>query len=330
MNEIPSESRSAAGERRRPFRQFDLNLLRTLDILLEERNITHAASRMNVSQPAMSGALQRMRDFFGDPLLVRVGREMELTPLARSLVGPVRATLNTIRLTLEAVPHFDPATAKRNFTIAMSDYAAFVMMPFILRQLSTQSPYVSCTTEPVSEVSFAKLASNEIEFGITSDYWRGFGDYGPGPDIRNELVFEDRFVCVVDQHNPITQLSLDNYCAMQHVAVRMGRGLTSLVEHSWLINDLDINVTAVTTSFASAPAMVRGTPLVATVQARLARALAPAMGIRELPCPVPIPPLRESLIWHERNDIEPGHQFMRKIIKASAHNIPSLDDLSPP
>ena len=230
MNQIPSESRSPAGERRRPFRQFDLNLLRTLDVLLEERNITHAASRMNVSQPAMSGALQRMRDFFGDPLLIRMGREMELTPLARSLVGPVRTTLNTIRLTLEAVPHFDPATAKRNFTIAMSDYAAFVMMPVILRQLSTDFPYISCTTEPISELAFAKLASNEIEFSISSDYWRGYGDHRPGPEVHNELLFEDKFVCVVDQpRQPAACVfrSARRRCVRTGVCCRLARAIAA-------------------------------------------------------------------------------------------------------
>lgn len=330
MNEIQPGSERPKAERKRPFHQFDLNLLRALDVLLEERNVTHAATRMNVSQPAMSGALQRMRDFFGDQLLIRVGREMELTPLAQSLAGQVRATLNNIRRTLDADPHFDPATTKRNFTIAMSDYVVFVMMPAILRQLSIRAPYISCSAEPINEASFARLSSNDIELCIASDHWRGYGDYGPGPDIRSELMFEDQFVCVVDQNSPISTLSPDAYRTMQHVVVRMGRGIMSVVELSWLSNDLDISVTGATTSFASAPAMVRGTPLVATVQSRLARALAPALGVREVPCPVPIPPLRESLVWHARNDFEPGHQFMREIITAAARSLPSLDELPRP
>ena len=310
--------------RKRRFNQFDLNLLRALDVLLEEQNITHAAARMNVTQPAMSGALQRMRDYFGDQLLIRVGREMKLTPLAQSLAGPVRAWLTGIRQTLGVDPQFDPKTTRRDFTIAMSDYAAFVIMPKLLERLASAAPYIACNIEPLNEAVFARLASNEIEFSIASDHWHGYGAYeSPGRDIRSNLLFTDQFICVVAEDNPVTgpALSLEDYLNMQHLVVRMEGHMLSAVEHTWRIQDLSPRVIASATSFTSMIGMVRGTPYVATVQVRLARALAAALGLREMPCPIEISLLRETLLWHARNDLDPGHRFMREQIMEVASGI---------
>jgi LysR family nod box-dependent transcriptional activator len=319
-NELVVDSRS---DRKRRFNQFDLNLLRALDVLLEEQNITHSATRMNVTQPAMSAALQRMRDYFGDQLLIRVGREMKLTPLAQSLAGPVRALLTDIRQTLGVDPQFDPKTTRRDFTIAMSDYAAFMVMPKVLERLASTAPYLSCTIEPLNEAVFARLASNEIEFSIASDHWRGYGDFeSPGRDIRSTLLFTDEFVCIVDAANPVTgsTLSLEDYRNMQHLVVRMEGRMLSIVEHTWRVEDLDPRVVASAASFTSMIGMIRGTPYVATVQARLSRALAGAMAVREVTCPIKIS-LREALLWHSRNDFEPGHRFMRDLIIEAARSI---------
>jgi LysR family transcriptional regulator, nod-box dependent transcriptional activator len=319
--EVTSESAELG--RKRPFHRFDLNLLRALEILLEERNVTHAANRMNVTQPTMSAALQKMRDYFGDQLLIKVGRDMELTPLARSLSATIPTLLIEIRRTLDAGPRFDPKVAKRNFAISMTDYAAFVMMPRLLERLAREAPYISCSVEPISEVSFGRLASNEVDFSVASDRWRGYGDYGPGPDIRSQLLFTDDFVCVVDPSTPAVpvELTLEEYLRMQHLTVRLGRGISSIVENVWVQNDLSITVAATASTFSTLMCMVPGTPHVATVQRRLARRFAGPLGLREMPCPVPIPPLQESLIWHARNDFEPGHQFMRDLIAEAARHI---------
>ena len=332
MEDIGVGGDSFGSDRKRRFNQFDLNLLRALDVLLEEQNITHAATRMNVTQPAMSGALQRMRDYFGDQLLIRVGREMKLTPLAQSLAGPVRALLTDIRQTLGVDPQFDPKTTRRDFTIAMSDYAAFIIMPKLLERLAATAPYISCSIVPLDETVFSRLASNEIEFSIASDHWRGYGAENPGRDVRSSLLFTDSFVCGVAQDNPVTgpALSLEDYLNMQHLVVRMEGRMLSIVEHTWRIEDLSPRVAASATSFTSMIGMIRGTPYVATIQARLARALAAALGVRQMTSPIEIPQLREALLWHARNDFEPGHRFMRELIieVAKDFNVESTDTSS--
>src|SRR5260221_12475121 len=113
-------------------KSFDLNLLRSLDALLSERSVTRAADRVCVSQPTMSGSLQRLREYFEDQLLIRVGRAMELTPLARSLVGSVRDVLQSIQSTLDIKQGFDPATSNLTFLMSMSGYESVEHMPLVI------------------------------------------------------------------------------------------------------------------------------------------------------------------------------------------------------
>src|SRR5215472_18123748 len=110
------------------FRQLDLNLLVALDALLMERNITEAGRRLHVTQSAMSGSLGRLREYFGDELLVQIGRKMVPTPLAETLAEPVREILLKVKATVDARPGFDPATSTRRFSLMMSDYVSTVLM----------------------------------------------------------------------------------------------------------------------------------------------------------------------------------------------------------
>lgn len=120
--------------------RFDLNLLIGLDALLHEKNVTRAAERVFVSQPAMSAALQKLREFFDDPLLVRVGRDMQLTPRGLSPVGPVREALLQIQATLGTQPSFDPGTVQRTFTLIVSADALLRVMPTVFRLPTLRAP----------------------------------------------------------------------------------------------------------------------------------------------------------------------------------------------
>jgi LysR family transcriptional regulator, nod-box dependent transcriptional activator len=302
-------------------RSFDLNLLISLDALLAERSVTRAAERVCVSQPTMSGCLQRLREHFADQLLIRVGREMELTPLARSLVIPVHEVLNGIQTTLNRKPTFDPQTAKRSFHICMTDYAAMVIMPIVLKRLAAEARYMSCHVEPLSEASFDRLSSGDLDFGIVADRWRLFGEHLPSAEIRNEALFSDDFVCIVDRDHPTVRdrLTLDDYKRLPHNLVRFGRRIESIVEHAWRLADLDLTVAATAPSLTSLVFMLPGTPNIATTQSRLARIIATSLPLKIFPCPLEIPPVNEALAYHSRHEFDPGHQFMRRVfIEAAA------------
>src|SRR5579872_1149153 len=155
--------------------RFDLNLLIALDALLHEKNVTRAAERVFVSQPAMSAALQKLRDYFNDPLLVRVGRDMELTPRGLSLVEPVREALLRIQATLGTQPTFDPATVKRTFTVIVTDEAAGGVVPAVLRRVAREAPGVQCHIEQVSHTSLSRIEYGDADLCLCLDILRLFG-----------------------------------------------------------------------------------------------------------------------------------------------------------
>jgi LysR family transcriptional regulator, nod-box dependent transcriptional activator len=301
-------------------RAFDLNLLRSLDALLSERSVTRAADRLYVSQPTMSGALQRLREYFEDQLLIRVGRDMELTPLAKSLAGPVHDALQNIQSTLAIRPSFDPATVKRVFRLAMTDYAAVILMPSVLQRLTQLAPYISCEIQPLTEAIYNNLASGDTDFVVAGGNWRLFGGSEPGVEIRNELLFSDSFVCVVDRNHPTVTdtLTLEEYRRLPHLSVRLGPGTESLIEHSWKVAELDMKVTATSGNFLLSICLIPGTPAVATTQKRLAQLLAASLPLKVIPCPVAVPALHEALLWHARNEFDPGHEFMRGVFAEAA------------
>jgi DNA-binding transcriptional LysR family regulator len=302
------------------FGNFDLNLLRTLDALLVEKSVTRAAERLCISQPAMSGALQRLRDYFKDQLLIRMGREMELTPLAESLATPVRAALLQIQATLATRPNFDPAVARRQFNVAMSDYASLVLMPPVLRRLAVEAPYMTCHVETLTDASFNRVETGDLDFVATVENWHLFRRDGVAQDLKMRRLFSDDFVCVVDANHPAVGevLTIEQYKALPHISVRFGHRLITLVEQAWKLAEFDINVAATGPSFSALLFMLPGTQMIATIQRRFARALAASLPLRVIECPFPVEPLQEALMWHARSEFDPGHQYLRRIFSEAA------------
>jgi LysR family nod box-dependent transcriptional activator len=302
------------------FGNFDLNLLRTLDALLVEKSVTRAAERLCISQPAMSGALQRLRDYFKDQLLIRMGRDMELTPLAESLASPVRAALLQIQATLATRPNFDPSVARRQFHVAMSDYASLVLMPPVLRRLAAEAPYMTCHVEMLTDASFSRVETGDLDFFATVENWHLFRRDGMALELKMRRLFADDFVCVVDSSHPTIgeRLTIEQYRTLPHISVRFGHRLITLVEQAWKLAELDINVAATGPSFSALLFMLRGTNMIATVQRRFAATLAATLPLRVLECPFPVEPLQEILMWHARSEFDPGHQYLRQVFLEAA------------
>lgn len=302
---------------------FDLNLLRALDALLDEVNVTRAAERLCVTQPAMSGALRRLREHFDDELLIRKGRKMERTLLGSALQVSVRNLLSDIRMAVETRPSFDPATSNESFRISISDYGALVLMPEVLRLLSASAPNVSCNVETLSSTSFVELEKGYFDFAFAADHWSLYGDYGPSQEVATAVLFEDDFVCVVDNNNLAVgkELTLRQYGSLQHNSVAFGHGIESLIEEAWDRVGLDVRVAARAPDFSSLVLMVPGTPLIATAQRRLCEVLVSAVPLRIMECPLPVRALRETMLWNVRNNDDPAHQFMRAIFLEAAATI---------
>ena len=302
------------------FERFDLNMLVALDTLLREKSVTRASQRMHITQPALSGTLQRLREYFNDPLLVRIGREMELTPHGQALVEPVREALLRIRGVLETQPEFDPATAKRVIRVAMSDFCTFAYLPHVVRRLSAQAPAIRLEVETGLSSSLDRLDAGDIDLCIThSSYWNMKDHESPRESFLVDPLFSDHFVCVVAQDHPLQdRMTLDDYLRLPHAVGSLGEHAISLHEVALRRYGLTLNVQVVLPGFTGLMLQLAGTPLVATVPSRLATLLSQWTPVRVFPPPLEIQPVEESLLWHARNDADPGHAWVRALLKQVA------------
>jgi LysR family transcriptional regulator, nod-box dependent transcriptional activator len=301
---------------------FNYDLLPALGALLTERSVTKAAEQLCISQPAMSGALQRLRDHFDDPLLVRVGREMELTPRAQALTGPVRELLLRTRLLLETGPEFDPANSQRRFVIALSDYAATNLLPAVSARLMREAPGVTLAAEPLLSPVYEHLDAGDLDLVVTAEDPRLDHNATTSHFLRQTL-FTDRFVCVVAVENSRVGevLSLAEYKALPHAVVRFGRGMNTIEADALQRLGMHVRVAMTTSSFTNLLFLIPGTDLICVVQERLARRFQPILPIRVLDPPLAIPDLMETLVWHPRADSDPGHAWLRELIRDEAGRI---------
>ena len=196
---------------------LDLNLLVALDALLAEQSITRAAQRLNLSPSATSGALGRLRDYFGDELLARVGRRMVPTPLGEILRGEVRDCLLHIQAAVQARPSFDPAQARRHFRLMMSDYAATVVMPGVLQRLEREAPGLTLELLSTSTQPWDALDRGDIDFLVLPRQFIR----DPHPCVA---LFADDYVCVVSADHPTvgSELTVAQFLALGHVVTRVG------------------------------------------------------------------------------------------------------------
>lgn len=291
------------------FNRLDLNLLVALDAILVEGSVSRAAERTNLSQSAMSGALARLREYFGDELFVPVGRKLVRTALADSLAGPVRDILMRVDATVAAVPVFDPASADRRFSIVASDYMLTVLMDRVLARVYREAPGIAF------QFFSADKAVEMIERG-EADLLLIPQQFAL-PDHPSEPVLEDSYTCVAwAQNRELGEtLPLDQYLAMGHVASILGPSRMPTFE-GWFLKEFGVSrkVEVVTYNLSSPPMLVIGTNRLATVHTRLARRYARHLPIRLMPPPVAFPKLMMVMQWHRYKSHDPGLMWLRRLI----------------
>jgi LysR family transcriptional regulator, nod-box dependent transcriptional activator len=295
--------------------KFDLNLLIALNALLQEKNVTRAAERVFVSQPAMSAALQKLRDYFRDPLLIRVGREMELTPRGLSLVEPVRDALLHVQATLGTQPSFDPATVERSFSICLRDYVLPRLMPGVLKRVCSEAPHVRCVVEDLAQASLARLEHGDSDLCIAIDNPALFG-LRQFPDwLRTVELMSVRWVCVVSGDHPHIreELTPELYASTPHLMSRPQGASPGTPDLLGRIGRMDLDVRITSHTVMGLLFMLPGTQLIATVPESIALRLAPSLQLRTFAPPQEIPDSRELLMWHKRNEADPGHAWLRNL-----------------
>jgi DNA-binding transcriptional LysR family regulator len=305
--------------------RFDLNLLVALNALLEEKSVTRAAERVHVSQPAMSGALQRLRENFDDQLLVRVGRRMELTPRARDLMQPVREILLEIEGHLNADSSFEPKSAHREFSVAMTDFVAAVLLPEIMRRLAAEAPGITLHTQPLNNDSLPMLESSELDFAIRAmvEPFR----MQQSQELRSTKLFSDDWVCVAaaDHATLGDSISVEEYLELPHVALSFGKEGSTMEEIALRHMGIDIDVRATARSFATVYFMLQETSLIGLIPRRMAAHLSHYKPAKILEMPFDIGQLTESLFWHERNDHDPAHVWLKGVFQSAAKSVENTE-----
>jgi LysR family transcriptional regulator, nod-box dependent transcriptional activator len=297
-------------------RQFDLNLLLALDVLLKERNVTRAAKRLFMSQPAMSGMLARLRQAFDDELLVRVGRNLELTEFAAGIAGRVHQCVLELEELVDSKPSFSPATETRSFSIAASDYVVLLLFGPLMQRLTEAAPHISLHFVRLEVGAGERIAAGEIDFVILPAEFEL-----PLPSIP---LFEDGWVCAVwAGHSSIgDRLTIEEYLKHPHVSFNVSNpGHLSMADEYLSRHGHIQRIAASTGSFAAAPFLLRGTRLLATVPRRLGERMQEAADLRLLELPFEVPPLREQLAWNPRFTSNPAHAWMRSQIAEAAKSL---------
>jgi LysR family transcriptional regulator, nod-box dependent transcriptional activator len=303
------------------FNRLDLNQLVVLDAILAERSVSRAAERVFLSQPAMSNALARLREYFDDDLIQQVGKVTILTPMGETLEKPVRDVLLQVQAITTTKPSFDPSTSRRKITIEASDYGINVFLAEVLQRVWTEAPNMQFDLRLISTQSHENLDRGEIEILLAPEFFRA-------PNHPSEILFGDAFCCVVWEGNVEVgqRISATKYMSMGHVAVQWGSGqLVSMEEKFMQQHGLERRREIVAPSFSVLPRLIVRTNRIATIQTRLAHVIAQHYPVRILPCPVATPTFNETVQWHRYQERDPALSWFRNVLKEVAQSLDSMD-----
>jgi DNA-binding transcriptional LysR family regulator len=307
--------------------RIDLNLLVYLDALLRERNVTQAANQLNLSQPAMSNGLRRLRELFNDPLLVRTSEGMTPTERALELEPVVREVLSKIDQAVQPRGDFEAGTAQRVFRIMASDYAESTLFPSVLGKLRTLAPGLTLDIMTPSDVSFLDVERGKVDMVINR--------FDSMPQSFHQIhLWDDSFTCVLSPENPVLKdFTLENYLKANHVWVsKTGMGVGVGVDPSdvqrlgWV--DAALNrlgkkrqIRVFTRHYQAAMTLAEQNDLIVTLPTRAAQLKLnnPRVVLREPP--LEIPPLELKMAWSPLLQHNPANKWLRKLIADTAREL---------
>lgn len=296
--------------------RLDLNLLVALDALLAERNVTRAARRLNLSQPALSAQLQRLRDLLGDPLLLPAQRGMTPTKRALELQAPLHEALEGVRAVLAAGADFDPATAELTVAVAASDYVQYALLMPLAFRLRREAPGVRLAWRTLDAAELAgQTERGEVDLAFMTP------ETAPEP-LRRRRVLAERYVVIVRRDHPqvSSTISLDQLCALDHVVVSpRGGGFTGATDVALAAHGRQRRVVLSVPSFLMVPEIVARSDMAALVPERVARDRADRLQL--LRPPVRVPGFAIAMVWHHRTDRHPALGWLRDRVRALAADV---------
>lgn len=286
----------------------DLNLLLALDALLTEGSVTAAAERLNLSVPAMSRTLNRVREMVGDPLFVRAGRGLVPTLRAEALREGVHEVIQQATELLRKTEEFDFVNLRRTFTIRADDGVISTLGPDVLNALKTVAPLVTIRfrAQGAQDVVALREGIIDLDIGVIDDL---------GPEIVRQALLHDYFVAVFRSGHPLAKLkhlTPKEFVKYDHVTASRRGLLNGPIDIELAKHGLSRRIQAVTPTFTEALSIARHTDLVATVPSRTTQNARHGMESRPLPVVTPRVPISQA--WHPRFHADPGHRALRNLV----------------
>jgi DNA-binding transcriptional LysR family regulator len=301
--------------------KFDLNLLPVFVTLMEERNVTRAAERLGITQPALSNALARLRVVMRDQLFVRERYGIQPTQMAQELAPVIEAALTQIDDVILGQQEFDPARAERLLTIAPNSYVEFALVPAVVARLREVAPGIKLRLTP--------YGNDLIEAGVMSGTTAlALGRIVDPPDnMVVQHLMDDGLACVVRADHPEIHdsISREQYERLKHVNVlppgRMRVGLFQALEQQGLTRDVAVSVT----HFLAVPEMIAVTDYCSTLPSLICRRLARDLRLKVVPAPVDLGTFPVEMAWHVRYRHDPAHRWLRSLIGIVAKEVSEAD-----
>lgn len=295
-------------------RALDLNLLKALDALLDEGSVTRAAQRLSLTQPAVSGMLTRLRDYFGDPLFVRTSHGMVPTLRASELSVPVKQILTDIAILLKPM-QFDPMTAELTYTLVATDYALKAVVVPLIAALKQHAPRIRIAVRSVdSERMYQQLSRGEVDLALVTPQTTP-------DDLHGRALYQEEYVCVARSHHPLaaaSEMTLEQFCEQEHILVSTEGRFMGVTDEALAELSLTRRVGVSVNSFLVIPDILRSTDMIAVVPGRMVPV---DSDLAIIPLPLNVPGFTKSMAWHERTHRDPAHQWIRALcVEISQHS----------
>lgn len=287
---------------------IDLNLLVVFDAVMAELNVTRAADKLSMTQPAVSKALNRLRRAFNDDLFIKVPSGVKPTPKAIALWTPIRQGLADIRQVIQPIT-FEPATSQQTFTIALNDYMASLFAVPLIQRLSQEAPQVNLRFLPSTNIDApALLEQSEIDLAIGALS-------ASKPRLQIQTLFTDHYVCGMRKQHPLAKrkLTLDQFVRADHLLITLTGEPTGFIDRILREKGLQRRIVLTVNQFALAPEILANSDLIAAVNYRSVQhsPFVKSLHLKELP--IAHDPIQVRMMWHERKQRDPAHEWLRSL-----------------
>lgn len=310
------------------FRTLDLNLLRVFDVVMAERNLTRAAERLSITQPAVSNALKRLKESVGEDLLTRERSGVKPTPRAEALWPEVRSALGHLRAALSP-GEFNPQVDAASFRIAMADATAAMFMPSLVAQIERSEALANVRVLPLTTRDPGALLERgdaDLAIGYFPETVAGLLAQGGDAPLRHQQLHDSAYVCVMREGHPLAQreLTLDDYCAAHHLLVSLSGRPHGLVDQALAALNRKRRIVLTVNQYFTAGRVVAHSNLLTVLPAFFVGATGYREQVVTRPLPFHLANLHVAMLWHQRHDRVSSHQWLRaRLLEAAAANAPT-------